>query len=80
MVIDIKENSKSVLNTERDYKNFQMETFTKVFTTQVNHPALDNTIGLTAVTSKVHLKMGYVVGMAYGRKDMEIATNMKENT
>lgn len=79
MVIVMKESLKIVLNMVKDYKNSQMETFTKDFMSKENHPDLVNITGQMEVTSRVHLKWVYVAVMEYGKKDLEIVTNMKDS-
>lgn len=56
-----------------------METFTKDFMSKENHPDLVNITGQMEVTSRVHLKWVYVAVMEYGKKDLEIVTNMKDS-
>ena len=80
MVIAMKESLKIALNMVKDYKNSQMETFTKDFMFKENHPDLVNITGQMEATLKVHLRWVYVAVMEYGKKDQEIVTNMKDST
>lgn len=54
MVIDMKDNLRNVLNTEKVLRNLQMEIVTKVTMRMVNLKGKDNIIGMMAVHIKVH--------------------------
>lgn len=57
-----------------------METSTRDFMSKENHPDSVNITGQMEAISKVHLGWVYVVVMEYGKKDLEIATNIRGNT
>lgn len=52
----MKDNLKTVLNMEKDYKDLLMVTFTKDFMHTESHQDMVNIIGLMVATLKAHLK------------------------
>lgn len=79
MVIDTKGNLNNALSMVKEYKNLQMETYTKVITKMENLMVKESIFGTMEVHIRVNLSKDFVLGKVHGENQIiQVLIHMKE--
>ncbi len=79
MVIDMKENLKTDWNMDKEFKDLQMEIFTKDYSKMINLMDMGNTFGSTKAILKEISQMDWDKVKDCGKKKLETLINIKVN-